>query len=82
MLGAPSHPSLPAGFSSATTGVPHVIQRHHKKVGPLQLLQLPLAICPAGHRVAPRATQPLQRRGFQQEPDDLRGLRASTSSVR
>ena len=53
---------------------PHLVQRHHKQVCPLQRLQQRLTAAPAGDRVAQRATQPVQHRGLQHEEHGLLGL--------
>jgi hypothetical protein len=52
----------------------HLVQRHQEQVGPLDLLQQPLAVAAAGDGVTQRAAQSLQHRGLQQELAHLLGL--------
>ena len=53
---------------------PHFIQRHQEQIRPLELLQHRLAVGAASDRIAQPARQPLQHRGFQQEPAHLPAL--------
>ena len=51
-----------------------LVQGDQEQVAPLQLLQQPLAVGPAGDGVAQRSREPLQHRGLEQEPHRRLGL--------
>ena len=53
---------------------PRRVQRHHERVGLLQILQHPLPAAAPGQQVGQLAVDPLQHAGPQQQPPDLLAL--------